>query len=216
VPGKHSKFAVDFAGQTVSLGLKIHPDETLAAADGDWQIRTDKDVRIGAFVSLLKAAHLALFDMLGYQYALSAGGHFLGFTVLGSFFLKNQGLPKSEILENAVGHFSEFSNMVRPVVSGGTEAKGTADDGFLYICTRGTDIRWAFLVLVRTGESLHGVLVPTFDDPHGVARFLTFLQDNDESIDAVPTKFEGDKWLAAKEPKRLTWPKPAGLLEGNG
>lgn len=212
MPAEHSKFAVDFAGQTVSLGLKIHPNKTLDAAEGNWEIRVEKDVRIGAFVSLLKAAHLALYDMLGYRYALSAGGHFLGFTILGSFFSQNQGQSKQKILENAPRHFADFANMVRPVQAGGTDAKGTADDGLLYICTRGTEIRWAFLVHVRTGDSLHAVLVPTFDDPAGIDRFLTFLRDDDETLDAIPAKFEGDKWLAAKEPKHLIWPKPAGLL----
>jgi hypothetical protein len=67
LPKDHSRFAVDFAGQTVSLGLKIHSDDTLAAADGSWEIRIEKDVRIGSLVSLLKAAHLALFEMLGYR-----------------------------------------------------------------------------------------------------------------------------------------------------
>jgi len=33
VPPQHSRFAVDFGGRTVSLGLKLHPDETLAAAE---------------------------------------------------------------------------------------------------------------------------------------------------------------------------------------
>jgi len=99
IPPEHSKFAVDLQDQSVPLALKIHPDETLAAADGNWEIRIDTDVRLAALVSLLKAAHLALFEMLGYQYALSAAGHFLGYTVLGSFFLKNQGRRRAEIRE---------------------------------------------------------------------------------------------------------------------
>jgi len=67
VPAQHSKCAVDFNGPTVSLGLKLHPDDTLAAAERNWEIRIEQDVRLGAFVSLLKAAHLTLFDMLGYR-----------------------------------------------------------------------------------------------------------------------------------------------------
>jgi hypothetical protein len=211
VPAQHSKFAVDFRGQTVSLGLKMHPDETLKAAAGNWEIRIEKDVRLGALVSLLKAAHLALFDMLGYRYALSAGGHFLGSTVLGDFFLRNTGLHRATIMTNAFSHFGEFANMVRPALGVGNDAKGTADDGLLYICTRGTEIRWAFLVQIRTGDSLHAVLVPTFDDPQGIEQFLRFLKNDDQTIDAALTQFDGDKWLIAKELKRLHWPKPAAL-----
>lgn len=160
VPPGHSKCAVNFGGRTVSLGLKLRPDETLAAADRNWEVQIDSDLRVGSFVSLLKAAHLALFDTLGYRFALSAGGHFMGFNVLGKFFLRNRELNRPEILANAVAHYEEFANMVRPVGSGGHDLKGTAEDGLLYICTRGTELRWAFVVLVRTGQSVHAVLVP--------------------------------------------------------
>lgn len=212
VPPQHSRFALDFGGKTVSLGLKLHPDETLAAAERNWEVRIEKDVRLAALVSLLKAAHLALFDMLGYRYALSAGGHFMGATILGEFFSKNRGLPRASILANAILHFGEFANMVRPALAGGNDVKGTADDGLLYICTRGTEIRWAFLVHIRTGDTLHAVLVPTFDDPVGIQQFLRFLRNDDENIDAAVTRFDGTRWLVAKEPKRLRWPKPAALL----
>lgn len=211
VPPQHSKFAVDFAGKTVSLGLKLHPDETLAAADRNWEIRIEKDVRLGALVSLLKSAHLTLFEMLGYRYALSAGGHFMGSTILGEFFTRNHCLPRASILANAFSHFSEFANMVRPAFATDHGLKGTAVDGLLHMCTRGTEIRWAFLVQIKTGDSLHAVLVPTFDDPVGIELFLRFLQNDEENIDAALTKFDGEKWLIAKEMRRLRWPKPAGL-----
>jgi hypothetical protein len=211
VPPQHSRFALDVGGKTVSLGLKLHPDETLAAAERNWEVRIEKDVRLAALVSLLKAAHLALFDMLGYRYALSAGGHFMGATILGEFFSKNRGLPRADILANALSHFAEFANMVRPALAGGNDLKGTADDGLLYICTRGTEIRWAFLVHIRTGDTLHAVLVPTFDDPVGIQHFLRFMNNDDENIDAALTRFDGAQWLVAKELKQLRWPKPAAL-----
>jgi hypothetical protein len=212
VPAQHSKFAVDLNGRTVSLGLKLHPNDTLAAADRNWEIRIEQDVRIGALVSLLKAAHLTLFDMLGYRYALSAGGHFMGATILGEFFSRNRGLPRGTVLRNAASHFREFANMVRPALAPNDDVRGTAEDGLLYICTRGTEIRWAFLVQIKTGASLHAVLVPTFDTPAGIELFLRFLRNDDDMIDAVLTKFDGEKWLVAKEFKRLRWPKPAVLL----
>ena len=212
VPPQHSRFVVDCGGQTVSLGLKLHPDETLAAAEQNWEIRIERDLRLGAVVSLLKAGHLALFDMLGYRYALSAGGHFVGSSILGEFFSRNCGLARATILANAISHFGEFVNMVRPAIEGGNEAKGTADDGLLYVCTRGTEIRWAFLVQIRAGDSLHAVLLPTFNDPMAIQLFLNCLLDDEEHIDAALTKFDGEKWLVSKELKRIRWPKPANLL----
>jgi hypothetical protein len=41
---------------TVRLGLKIHPDNALAPSQ--WQIVIEKDIRLPALVSTLKAAHL--------------------------------------------------------------------------------------------------------------------------------------------------------------
>ena len=47
-------------GQTVSvrLGLKIRPDEMLSTAE--WRIAIEKDVRLAALVSMLKAAHAGI------------------------------------------------------------------------------------------------------------------------------------------------------------
>jgi len=87
----------------------------LSTNDQDWQISVEKDLRLPALVSLLKAAHLTLFEMLRYRYVLSAVGHFMGQSILGKFFLQNEGLAKQAVIANAYGHFREFMNLVRPV-----------------------------------------------------------------------------------------------------
>ena len=46
--------------------LKPTPSQRQAAQDGRAEISVDKDVRIHALVSLLKAAHLTLFHLMGY------------------------------------------------------------------------------------------------------------------------------------------------------
>ena len=101
----------------IRLGLKIRPDEAAAAMNKGCEIVIEKDVRLPALVSLLKAAHLTLFEMLGYRYALSAGGVFLGRDVLGEFFLQNCDLSKAEVLKDAASYFREFANMMRPVLN---------------------------------------------------------------------------------------------------
>jgi hypothetical protein len=212
VPPHHSRFAVEFDGRTVSLGLKLHPDETLAAAEQNWEVRIEKDLRLATCVSLLKAGHLALFEMLGYRYALSAGGHFMGFDILGKFFLKSRTRDRAEIIENAVTHFEECAHMVRSIESGAEELEGTAQDGLLYMCTRGTELRWAFLILVRTGPTAHAVLVPMFEDPIAIDVFLKFLRNRDEQLEAALAKFDGKQWLLSKDLKRFHWPKSATLL----
>ena len=120
VPGDHSPFVLDGKSGPIRIALKIHPNETRAFADSSWQIQIEKDVRIAAVVSVLKAAHLTLFNMLGYEYALSPGGHLLGRAVLGEFYLENRDRPRSNALARAVPHFRQFAHMVRPVVGAPT------------------------------------------------------------------------------------------------
>jgi len=100
VPAHFTEVHVNGPDGPVRLGLKVRPDETLSTAE--WRIAIEKDVRLAALVSMLKAAHLTLFEMLGYRHALSAGGHFLGRNILGEFFHGNKGRSKAEIIADCL------------------------------------------------------------------------------------------------------------------
>jgi hypothetical protein len=67
----------------------MHPTNVLTAAGKHWEIEISRDVRIPMMVSVIKAAHLTLFEMLGYRYALSLAGYFVGRQILGEFYLQN-------------------------------------------------------------------------------------------------------------------------------
>ena len=101
VPKNFSEVALDGPNGPVRLALKVPPEGVLNSLDGRWDIAIEKDVRLASLVSLLKAAHLTLFHSLGYRYALSAGGRFIGFTVLGDFFLKTRDMARTRALEVA-------------------------------------------------------------------------------------------------------------------
>jgi len=205
VPAKFSEFVVEQGQKPTRLALKLEPSETLAAMEANWEIYIEKDIRVAALSSLLKAAHLTLFRLLGYQYALSAGGHFLGRTILGDFFLANVKTPKPRVLENAKAHFGEFINMVRPVESAPTGLKGTLTDRLLYLCVS-DDGPWAFLVLIKTGDVLHAVLVPLFEEAGCAAKFLRFLEKPFPHIEAKLARYEQDHWQVSKESKSYGWP----------
>jgi hypothetical protein len=205
VPDRFTKAVVVGPCGEIRLGLKIHPDAASAAMSKGCQILIEKDVRLPALVSLLKAAHLTLFEMLGYRYALSAGGFFLGRTVLGDFFLQNRDRSRADILKNAASHFREFANMVRPVLSPPTTLQGTVTDRFLFVCEVQTP--WALVVFIRTSDLVHAVLVPVYEQPSAAAHFVTFLRGEGGPIQAKRCRLEDDKWLAAKDPETLMWPK---------
>jgi hypothetical protein len=207
VPDRFTEVVVGGPRGAIRLGLKIHPDDASAAMSKGWQILIEKDIRLPALVSLLKAAHLTLFEMLGYRYALSAGGSFLGRTVLGDFFLQNRDRSRAEILRNAVSHFREFANMVRPVSSPATTVQETVTDRFLFVCFCEAQTPWAVIIFIRTSDLLHAVLVPVFEVPNAAAHFVTFLRGEGGPIQANRCRLEDDKWLVAKHPDTLMWPK---------
>lgn len=206
VPPQFSQVTIDSGGRRTPLALKIEPAGILGAKDSDWQFEISADLRLDAVGSLLKAAYLTLFKMLGYRYALSSAGHLLGYDALGRFFLDNQGYSTTEVRTRALTHFREFANMVRPIVSASGNLKGTASDRLLYLCRTGALRPWALLVIVRTGASTHGVMAPCFEEPDGANLFLAFLKSPMKSIEAHLVKYENDRWLCSKEVSTFHWP----------
>lgn len=211
IPEHFTRIEFDNDGQSVQLGLKMPPEDVLAAVGQKWELEIDKDVRIAALVSLIKAAHLTLFDMLGYRYALSAGGYFVGRQILGEFFCQNRDKSKFEVLENALVFFREFAQMVRPVQSCRLDLQGTITDRQLLICRGSSGFAWALVVFVRTSRLLHAVMIPIFDQPDAVATFMGFLQNENDSIVVTFCRLEQGRWQINEESTKLVWPK-SGIL----
>lgn len=209
-PG-HTVVGVDVGnGAARNIVVKMAPEALLQAADSDWQLGFEQDLRMPALVSLLKAAHLTLFELLGYRYALTTGGHFLGFEVLGRFFSAHHTSPVDVARDAANSFFREYSHLVRPLLSPPEGLRGTVNDGLLYLCPSAKD-PWAALLLVRTGEAMHAVLAPMMASPDAAAQFLSFIKNPWGEIYASLAKFDVDKWIVEKRPRRFEW--PAGRFE---
>jgi hypothetical protein len=217
VPDHFTEAVVGGPHGAVRLGIKIHPDDAMTAMSDSWSIAIEKDLRLPALVSILKAAHLTMFEMLGYSYPLSAGGQLLGWDVLGKFFLRNSALGKIDVIANAEAHFGEFSNMVRPLLNPPAHVQGTASDRFVFVCRDG-ETRWGFIVFVRTSQLVHATLVPILETDTAAERFVAFLKGDDCKIRANRCRFDGDKWYGAKDEEILTWPKAelSGQLDFRG
>jgi hypothetical protein len=211
IPEHFTRIEFDDGERMVQFGLKMHPEDVLAAVGQKWEIEISKDVRVPALVSLIKAAHLTLFEMLGYRYALSAGGYFIGRQILGEFFLQNCGKPKTEVLEKAHSFFREFVHMVRPVQSCSPGLQGTITDGLLFISRGNNGAPWALIVFIKTSQSLHAVMIPIFDQPDAAAMFMDYLQNKNDSVEVTLCRFDQDRWRIDKKSSRLFWPK-SGIL----
>ena len=205
VPEYHTRVELDVDGQPVPLGLKLSPSELLDARCKTWEILVEKDLRLPALVSVLKAAHLTMFHLLGYRYALSAGGRFLGKTVLGDFFLKCQGMERAIALKEAEHHFKEFSGMCRPIAALSPDFSGTLTDRrcLLFMC--GMEA-WAFLVVVRTGIHSHVAVVPIMDHADSAARFVEFLRSPSRMVETRGARLNEDHIELSTTSQWVEWP----------
>jgi hypothetical protein len=206
VPNKYSPLLVESRTRSVQLGLKLTRGETLAALEQHWQIEVCVDLRIQSVGALLKSAHLTMFELMGYRYALSSGGHFLGHTILGTFFQLIRGATKKQAVKAGRQHFSPFVNLVRPMIESPAGLKGTITDGWLLLM--GGAEPWAIGVLLRTGRSFHTVAIPLFEEAERSARFVRFMNFRGASvIEANLARYRGDCWEIDPTVIRLHWPE---------
>ena len=205
VPPNHSEVLLQAGLQPIRLAIKLSPNEVIKTESQDWQFVCEKDCRLQALVSVLKAAHLTLFEMLGYRYALSAGGIFLGNSILGEFFKTNRSLTKSEVIGNASKHFPQYANLVRPVLRAEETVDDTIGGRLVYICEEPS--RWAVVVLIRTSELMHAAIVPMLESTEAAVRFARFLHERGSTIRARKAIFDGDAFQASPVIEELTWPE---------
>lgn len=206
VPTHHTPVVVQPDSARIELVLKIAPSDVLATEGRNWELGFERDLRVPVLVTALRSAHLTLFHLLGYRYALSAAGHFVGWDILGKFFTENAGTPRQQAIAEAPEHFGQFANLVRPLEAFPESLRGTVSDKKLYLCK--TDAwPWAFQVFVRTGKFMHAVMIPCFQTDHSVVRYLRFLEGHEQEYTAYLTQFDGDQWNVSTEPATFTWPE---------
>ena len=206
VPLSYTTLEFHINDNVVPMALKLSPEEVEKSLDGRWQVRVEKDIRIPALVSLLKAAHLTLFRRLGYKYALSAAGYHLGREVLGGFYLKVRGLERNAALETAEKHFRPYASAVRPITLPPRDFQGTSTDGLFLAC--GTDLPpWGLMVLIRFSGQLHSVIVPTLADEKYAALFHRFLESPFPKIAVRNAQIHDDRFEMPSEYQIIEWPE---------
>ncbi len=211
IPSQFTMMEFDNGEKVTRMGLKISRQEMLAAEGKAWDIAVSKDARIPALVSLIKAAHLTLFHIIGYKYALSVEGRFIGRDILGEFFLRHQDKKKTAVLDAAVPYFREYGHMVRPLQSIPDFLEGTVTDKRMLLCKTDSQRPWAFIVFIKVSTSMHAVMVPIMEDADTTVRFYDFIQGPQQNIKVSLCEFQGDKWLIDKQSRDLSWPKDGTL-----
>ena len=205
VPEQFLEATLGAEGHAVREVLKPSPSQRQAAQDGRAEIDVDKDVRIHALVSLLKAAHLTLFHLMGYKYGLSRGGCFLGKVLLGDLFLKTRQLNPVDTIEIAVQHFRPFHNLVQVIVPGTTPLKGTVTDRLANAIMDGSRV-WAFQVFLRAGQHMYLVVVPTLDHPDSMTKLRQFLSAEESTLECRSIRLNRTQIEIEESSFEMTWP----------
>ena len=196
--------------QSTQVNLKLSPEEFEKRKFQKLEISFQSDLTIPSCASLIKAAHLTMFDMVGYKYSYSSGGYYIGKTVLGNFFLLNKGKSNTEIELSAKLYFSTYLNIFRVVESTPYTFKGTVSDNNLFICQDHGETPWGFMVFINTGNSLHSVILPHVDSREKIEKYYRFLTDSREEIAVHYCHYENGEWQMAEEEIRIKWPKVSG------
>ena len=205
VPEAHTLVNFFNISESIQIALKRSPEEMELAHHQKWELRIERDLSLSSLVSLLKAAHLTMFHLLGYRHPLSMGGHFVGKTILGDFYQKAREMSRNEVAEFAISHFTQFANMVRPALNNPRNLEGTLSDRYLYVWMY-EDKPWALLVFVRTGDLLNSVALPVMQGAEDSARFIRFLNSQNTTTEARFAKWKGNSWEISSKPETQVWP----------
>lgn len=132
---------------------------------------------------------------------------------MGEFYLKNYKNTKKVVIKNATIFFKDFVHMVRPVQTCGFNFQGTISDRMVLVCVGSSAFPWAVIVFIRTGQLLHSVILPVFDQVDMISTFIDFLKNQNERIKVTLCTFNKykDRWESNKNPIYLKWPK-TGIL----
>jgi hypothetical protein len=211
IPGNFTPIALGGRESIFTIGLKFSHDEMLDSIDRDWEVEISKDLRLATMISLLKAAHLTLFSLLGYSYIFTAAGEFVGRQVLGEFYRQNFNKSKSNILENAHMYFQEFVHMIRPILVSNFPLTGTISDRKVLLCRGTGETAWAIIVIIRTDQQLNAVMIPASSNPNMIDTYLSFLRNKNESINVSVCQLNQNHWNVSPERIPMLWPK-TGML----
>jgi hypothetical protein len=209
VPKRFAELRIEREGASVTLALKMSRERLASVKDeSDWRFEVSHDLRVESVVSVLKAAHLTMFGLMGYSYALRPGGVWLG-QLLGLFYAENIGRSKESVLLNALEHFGPFAAMVRPVEGAPPAFTGTVDDRWVHFCWSNDSsdrTPWGILTYVRTGEARHAVVLPALEHQAGADRFLQFLNARGDAFEISLARYEGSRWGMEHARRSVVWP----------
>jgi len=206
VPG-HTRIQIrDEENQAIcNIGIKVAPDQ-LPESEYRLELIVERDFRPSVIASMLKAAHLTMFRVLGYDHVDSPGGQYVGH-ILKDFFERNQG--SHSVSEQSVErYFRQHESMVTPLFVGNDFLRGTADDNLLISCWGMSVGMFAIGVVVKVGREYFCVFLPT-DCGKSIDTYFSFLKEPPRFVTARIMKFcddsdgQGIRWETSQNTRQL-------------
>jgi len=181
-----------------NIVLKVSPEEVSSLInDNSLRFVIERDFRPQITAALIKAAHLTLFRMLGYEHVLSATGQFLA-EILRTFYLENKHLQKRELTPFVEKYFSPLTGMIIPLLQGG----GTTIESNEALAVFGSSGRcYSLGVFVEVLERRFIVFVPS-GTAEEFGTYLSFLNDPPPSISAGMVQYNSGNGKEASHWKR--------------
>lgn len=212
MPARFTSLLVQGNSAEFRVGLKMSAHELIAAANRNWELAVDKDVRVPAMVTVVKSAYLTLVTLLGYRYVLSDSAAYVGRDMLGKFYIENRGLPNKRVMSNAYDFFRPYAAMVRPLEVNGLGLTGTISDGIALAGWCPDASPWAVLVFVKTGELMSSVLMPAYTTTLGQQQFLAFINGQEGSVKGSFCRFQKDHFDVETQEVTINWPRDGVLF----
>jgi hypothetical protein len=181
------------SGATIAqMNLKISPEALLAAERREMVLVLERDYRPWVIAAVLKAAHLSLFQMMGYHHVFSSTGIFLA-SILRDFYELTGG-NHSVADEVVTRYFSAHEAMIAPLfVKDNGVLRGSAEDNMFLTCFTGSDVPFIFGVIVRAKRHRFCVFLPT---DQATDTYFGFLKNHPQSVRARLTRFRNSKDLS--------------------
>jgi len=212
VPG-HTPIAMHIGeGEPFHLIVKKTPDELDALMGKRLEIKVGKDCRMPSVVTLVKAAYLTVFRLLGYSYAVSLEGRRIGQHMLGKFFREhggNHGRKKiQKAKKEAPAFFQPYVNIMRLIDRfDGRQSVGTVEDQHGKASMTPSGKIFGLIIFVRSVIFFGAVLMPFYEEAEGEAAYNEFMQNESPRLLVRECKFEDMRLQIGTQSKESLWPK---------
>jgi hypothetical protein len=188
-----------------NIGIKVSPDD-LPDSEYRLEVIVERDFRPSVIASMLKAAHLTMFRLLGYDHVDSPGGRYIS-DILKNFFESHDG-SHSVTEEEVELYFRRYESMVTPLWIGDNDLRGTAEDNLLISCWGMSAGPFAIGVVVKVKQEYFCVFLPT-DCGKTINTYFSFLKEPPKFVTTRMIKFcdgsdgQGTRWETSEKTRQI-------------